>query len=344
MPEIGAEKFLERIARGKLVPAIVLVGDDPYLRDECRRQIVDAYVPEAARDWAVAHLSAAKSWHEVFQRAQTMPMLASRQVVIVEEVESLEELGDKAREAAVDRLDAYLDDPAPFTVLLLEAARRLDGRQRLYKVLSEKALIVSLAVASQEALALAVQMAKKLGADLDRDAAAMLVDILNSEPGRIRVELEKLSLYVLGRGRITPADIEALVISAKIYSVWELADMLAGRRRDSALKFLDNLLREGEQPAGIVGALAWMYRKLLEARELPAHTQSYQAARHLGVRSETAELALRQARKISKAGLLAGIGALAEADSQLKSGIANPRAVMEFLIARLTAAETSTAA
>ncbi|MGB2889152.1 MAG: DNA polymerase III subunit delta [Candidatus Acidiferrales bacterium] len=344
MPEMSAERLLERIARGKPVPAIVLVGDDPYLRDECRTQIVDAYVPEAARDWAVAHLSAAKSWHEVFQRAQTMPMLASRQVVIVEEVESLEELGDKAREAAVDRLDAYLDDPAPFTVLLLEAARRLDGRQRVYKVLSEKALIVSLAVSSQEATALAVQIAKKLGAQLDRDAAAMLVDILNGEPGRIRVELEKLSLYVLGRGRITPADVQALVISAKIYSVWELADMLAGQHRDSALKFLDNLLREGEQPAGIVGALAWMYRKLLEARELPAHTQSYQAARHLGVRPETAELALRQARKISKAGLLAGIGALAEADSQLKSGIANPRAVMEFLIARLTASETSTAA
>ncbi len=112
--------------------------------------------------------------------------------------------------------------------------------------------------------------------------------------------------------------------------------MLASRKRGAALAFLDNLLREGEQPAGIVGALAWMYRKLIEARDLPAHTNGFQAARQLGMRPEAAETAVRQAHRIPKKDLLAGLAALAEADSQLKSANPNPRAMMEFLIARLT--------
>jgi DNA polymerase III delta subunit len=112
--------------------------------------------------------------------------------------------------------------------------------------------------------------------------------------------------------------------------------MLADRKRDAALAFLDNLLREGEEPIGIIGALAWLYRKLIEARSLPAHTNGYQAARQLGMRPEAAEAAVRQAHRIPKKDLLAGLVALAEADSQLKSSNPNPRALMEFLIARLT--------
>jgi DNA polymerase III delta subunit len=54
------------------------------------------------------------------------------------------------------------------------------------------------------------------------------------------------------------------------------------------------------------------------------------------MRPEAAETAVRQAHRIPKKDLLAGLAALAEADSQLKSANPNPRAMMEFLIARLT--------
>ena len=127
------------------------------------------------------------------------------------------------------------------------------------------------------------------------------------------------------------------MVAARKNTVWQLADMLANRKRSAALAFLDNLLREGEQPAGIVGALAWMYRKLIEARDLPVQTSGFQAARQLGMRPEAAEAAVRQAHRIPKRELLAGLIELAETDSQLKSANANPRALMEFLIARLTA-------
>src|SRR5208282_3313292 len=225
--------------------------------------------------------------------------------------------------------------PAPFTLLLLEAAA-LDARLRFSKLLAEKALMVELTIGEESAAALAAQMAKDLGVGIEREAAAMLADILNHEPALIRMELEKLAVYVQGRGTITAADVEALVVAARKNTVWQLADMLATRRRDAALSFLDNLLREGEQPAGLVGALAWMYRKLIEARDLPAGTNGFQAARQLGMQPSAAEAAVRQAHRIPKQELLAGLAALAEADSQLKSANPNPRAMMEFLIARLT--------
>jgi DNA polymerase-3 subunit delta len=338
MPELTAEKMIQRLAGGKPVPAIVLLGTDVYLRDLCRNQIIDACVPEGARDWAVARVpGSAQGWKEVLERAQTMPMLAPRQVIIVEDAETVESLGEKSREEIVEGLEKYLESPAPFTILLLEATA-LDGRQRFSKVLGEKALVVKLNIGDASAAALATEMARELGVEIDREASGLLADILNGEPARIRIELEKLTAYVQGRGRIGAGDVEALVVAARKNTVWQLADMLATRKRDAALAFLDNLLREGEQPAGLVGALAWMYRKLIEARDLPAGTSGYQAARQLSMRPEAAEAAIRNARRLPKAELIAGLVALAETDSQLKSANPDPRALMEFLIARLTSA------
>jgi DNA polymerase III subunit delta len=343
MPATSAEKLIERLAAGKPIAAVVLEGADTYLREMCRKKIVETCVPEAARDWAVTRIAVRDAgWDEVLQQAETMPMLASRQVIIVEGAESLEEVGDDSREKIVKALEAYFESPAPFTILLLEAAA-LDKRQKFYKLLSEKALIVQLTLGDESAASLAVQMAEDCGVEIERAAAALLAEILNSEPARIRIEIDKLAAYVQGRGRITAADVEELVVAARKNTVWQLADMLATRKRNAALAFLDNLLREGEQPIGLVGALAWMYRKLIEARELPPGTNGFQAARQLGMRPDAAETAVRQAHRIPKKDLLAGLVALAEADSQLKSSNPNPRALMEFLIVRLTSTSASAA-
>jgi DNA polymerase-3 subunit delta len=343
MADVSPEKLIARLASGKPVPAVVLLGTDPYLRDLCRKQIVQACVPEAAREWAVAHVRGdGEGWNEALERVQTMPMLAPKQVIIVEDAELIEKLGDDSRDEILGALGKYLDSPAAFSVLLIEA-EALDRRQRFYKVLAEKALLVELTIGSESAASLAVQMAKESGVEIDRAAATLLADILNGEPARIRIEIDKLAAYAQDRGRIATSDVEALVVAARKNTVWQLADMLATRERAAAMSFLDNLLREGEEPVRLVGALAWRYRKLVEARGLPRTTSGWQAAKQLGMNPNDAEAAIRNAHRVSKAELLAGLVELADADSQLKSSNPNPRAFMEFLIARLTSTSASAA-
>jgi len=93
----------------------------------------------------------------------------------------------------------------------------------------------------------------------------------------------------------------------------------------------------------MLGAITWMYRKLIEASEVRGVTNGWQAARALGMRPEQAELALQSARKIPKTHLLAGLGALQRADDRLKGGREDARAVMEFLVTELTCFEAKAA-
>src|SRR5580700_7540176 len=91
VPNLSPEKLIEKLAKGKPVGAIVLEGSDPYLRDLCRNKIIDSYVPDPMREWALARISVrAGDWSEIFQRAETMPMLAPCQVVLVDGAETIQ--------------------------------------------------------------------------------------------------------------------------------------------------------------------------------------------------------------------------------------------------------------
>jgi DNA polymerase III subunit delta len=349
MAAVSPQQLLARVTKGKPIPGILLLGRDSYLRELCRAKLVEAYVPEGARDWGVRKLSAEDDdASAILAQAQTLPMLAQRQVLFVSEVEVWERLGDDSRESLLGQLSEYLDDPAPFTVLVFEAAA-LDQRMRLAKTLMEKTLTVSVELSSDPAerarlaVPMSLEMAKELGSRIEDDAAEELCDILNGELAAIRTELQKLACYA-GDGRaITRADVELLVVSEKKYSVWELADMLAAREPAQALEFLDRLLRDGEAPPALLGALAWMYRKLLEAQEVPAGAARWEAASRLKMRTDAAELAVRQSRKFPKEQLTQGIVALYEADSRLKSGGTTQREVMEFLVSQLASPAKTTA-
>jgi DNA polymerase-3 subunit delta len=342
MARLSWEQFKERLEKGKAIPAVLLLGDEPYLRDACRAALIEKFVPEAARAWAVSRFSADRGdTQAALDQSQSLPMLSSQQVVFLEEAEAIERLGEKAREEAVESIVGYLQDPAPFTILVIEAAR-LDMRMLLGKKLAELALVVEVGLGDKPderigaAEGLAKALAKEQGITFEKGAAEDLAEFVSGDLMRLKTEVEKLTSYAAERKTIRREDVSALVISEKTTTIWEVADLLASRQPRKALEFIDRLLREGEEPVMMVGGMAWMYRKLVEASEVRGVTNGWQAAKALGMRPEQAELAIQCARKIPRERLLDGLRALQEADNRLKGGVKDVRAIMEFLVWRLS--------
>lgn len=347
MARVDTTAFLDRLGRGKPAPAILLLGEEAYLRDLCRARLIEKFVPEAARAWAVSRFSAERGGTQAaLDQAQTLPLLASQQVVFLEAVEAIEKLGEKARQAAVAGMAAYLADPAPFTVLVVEAAR-LDMRMQLGKKLAERTLVVEVGFGGRpdERQAFAVQEARRIaereGVELEEGAAEDLAELVNAELVRLETEIVKLRTYAGERKKIRRADVSALVISEKAANIWEVADLMAKHHPRKALELFDRLLREGEEPVMMLGGMAWMFRKLVEATEVRGVANSWQAAKRLGMRPEQAEVALECARKVSKRHLLDGLRRLQEADNRLKGGVKEVRAVMEFVVWQLSKGQTA---
>ncbi len=211
MPRLSTEEFLERLQNGKPMPAVLLLGDEPYLRDECRKQLIEKYVPEAARTWAISRFSADNGETQAAaDQAQTLPMLSPTQVVFLEDGEAIEKLGEKARDEAVKTLEAYLENPAAFTVLVIEASG-LDQRMRLAKLLVEKALVVEVGLGENidarvaAAAVLAKSLAKEQGIEFEKGAAEDLAEFVSGDLMRLKTEVDKLATFAaercLGRWR-----------------------------------------------------------------------------------------------------------------------------------------------
>jgi DNA polymerase-3 subunit delta len=344
MARMSLNELQARLEKGKPIPALLLLGEEVYLRDSCRTLLIERYVPEGSRTWAVSRYSAERGeTRAALEQAQTLPMLSPQQVVFLEEVEAIEELGEKNRDAAVENLEAYLENPAPFTVLVLEATG-LDQRMKLGKLLGENAVVVDVSLGEDSeqrqttAVMQAKAMAKEQGVEFERGAAEDLAEFVAADLMRLKTEIEKLTTFAGDRKLIRRVDVGAMVVSEKTATVWELADLLASRKQKVALEFLDRLLRDGEEPLPMLGAITWMYRKIMEASEVQGATNGWQAARALGMRPEQAELALQSARRMSRERLLSGLRALQKADDRLKQGGADVRTVLEFMVAELTRA------
>ena len=261
MAKLSTEDLLARLKKGTAVPALLLLGEEPYLRDACRAELVNTYVPEASRTWAVSRYSADRDETQAaLEQAQTMPMLSPRQVVFLEDVETLEELAEKKRDAAVEQLETYFKDPSPFTVMVLEA-RKLDQRMRLGKLLAEKTLVVEVGLGDnlEQRQATAVELARSLakaeGVAFEKGAAEDLAEFVSADLQRLQTEIIKLATYAASRKEIRREDVATMVIAEKTTTVWELANLLGNRQSHTALEFLDRLLREGEQPLAILGAI-----------------------------------------------------------------------------------------
>jgi DNA polymerase III subunit delta len=340
---IAIGELTSRLEKGTTIPGILLLGEEAFLRDKCRAALIDYYVEEAARTWAVSRFSADRGESQAaLEQAQTLPMLSPRQVVFLEEAEAIESLGEKNRKETVEAMLAYLKDPAPFTVLVIEATK-LDMRMQLGKALAEETLVVEVGSGDNpekklgNAVVVARTLAKEHGVELEKGAAEDLAEYVSGDLLRLQTEMEKLATFAAERAVIRREDVSTLVISEKTATIWEVAGFLAAQQPKQALEFINRLFREGEAALLMLGGIAWMYRKIIEASEVRGATNGWQAARALGMRPEQAEIALQCSRKISKERLMKGLRALKEADVQLKSG-RDERIVMEFLVCELSGA------
>ena len=310
--------------------AYLILGEDDYLRDRHREELVAKFLAPADREFGLNRIDLGRdSLAEALGRAATPGLFAARQVLVFSRVE-------KMREQDVAALEDYFDAPAEHTVLIFEAAK-LDKRTRSAKLLLGCCELREAGSPAEDADALQVvgSFAGELGLQFSRDAAEDLVMAVGHNLGRLRREMEKLQAYVGKAGKVTAADVAAVVTHAREFNVFEMAHFLAERRQDQALLRLRRMLEMGVEPVGVIGALAWVFRQMLRARALPPGTPSWQAAKTLRMYGPRAEAMVRQAHNFSGESLRRALGLLYETDIALKSTPPDAHAILEALVVDL---------
>src|SRR5580692_8820137 len=117
----SVDRFIAEIASSAtLRPAYVLLGDEVFLYDRCRKAVLATLAPEESRDFCLHDLDLADtSIFEILDRAQTPSLMAPFQVFFIRGLKSLYGRGSKKEEFAA--IDAYFRSPNPQALILFVA-------------------------------------------------------------------------------------------------------------------------------------------------------------------------------------------------------------------------------
>jgi len=354
----ATDRFVAEIAApSTLRPGYVLVGDEVFLYDRCRRAVLATLAPEETRDFCLHDLDLAEtSIFEILDRAQTPSLMAPFQVLFVRGLKALYGRGSKKEEFAA--IDAYFRSPNPSALILFVAdhlriptdLRKMDYQdkeryEKIRETLGDWCGFVELArVEDIDAIKWVTTSAESRGVKFDPDAARELVDALGADMMLIASEFEKLLLYVEGKNRVTLGDVETMVLAAKQRSLYELTDAISAKDRPRALLLLHGLLNAsdgGEDAAiGHLYMLARTFRQMLIISEKNVRdSRAIWQALWQGFRMPpfAAEDLIKQARRYkSRRDLTRAIRLVARADLELRSSPANKLLVLERLILDLS--------
>ena len=349
----STDRFLAELRGNKLRPGYVLIGDEIFLYERCRRAVLEAFVPADLRDFCLSDLDLAEtSIFEALDRAQTPSLMAPFQVLFIRNLKQLYTRGAKKEEFAA--IDGYFRSPNPQVLLIFVAdhlripsdPRRMDMSdkdryERIRETLGDHCGIVELArVDEADAFRWLLAEAEKQQIRLEQDAARELVDALGADMMLIAGEFEKLALYAGQKKLITLGDVETMVLAAKQRSLYELTDAISAKDKQRALALLDGLLNAsdgGEDAAiGHLYMLARTFRQMLVILEKNVRdSRAIWQALWQGFRMPpfAAEDLIRQARRYkSKRELTRALRLIARADLELRSQPPDKKLVLERLV------------
>jgi DNA polymerase III subunit delta len=353
----AADRFVAEVQSNSLRAGYVLLGDEIFLYERCRRAVLETLVSPELRDFCLSELDLAETnIFEVLDRAQTPSLMAPFQVFFVRGLKALYTRGAKKDEFAA--IEEYFRSPNPQCVILFIAdyiripsdPRRMDMEdknryERIRETLGDWCGMVELARADEaDALRWIVAESERNGIRFDADAARELADALGADMMLIASEWNKLTLYAGDKRHVTLGDVETMVLAAKQRSLYELTDAISAKDTQRALLLLQGLLNAsdgGEDSAiGHLYMLARTFRQMMVILEKNVRdSRAIWQALWQGFRMPpfAADDLIRQARRYkSSREITRALRLIARADLELRSQPPDKRLVLERLVFDLT--------
>ena len=253
----GFDEFTARLSKGDLGPVLVFTGADTYFTESAVEELRKALLGPGDDINYVLFYGESASGKEIADTASTYPMFSKKKLVVVKNAEKL-----PAKE--LPPLESYIESPSPVTTLVLIFS---DGKKP--KLGSGKSAIrFDFSPVKGNAVYAVREQARKLGYELTRAGAEMLISLVGEDMQVLYSELQKLTLYKGDAKTIGPEEIEKMTRKTKYADIYQLINAISKRDKRSAHRVLAELEAAGEEPLSILGLINWRFRLIWRAKEL----------------------------------------------------------------------------
>ena len=217
-------KIVADIKSGNIQPIYFLMGEEPYYIDKIAEYIEENVLSEEEKGFNQMVLYGRDvTVEDIIDNAKRFPMMADKQVVIVKEAQSLTR--------TIDKLLSYAEQAQESTVLVIcYKYKKLDKRKALYKAIQKNGLVYESKKLYENQVGEWIRrVLSGKTYKIEPKAAAMLVEFLGTDLGKINNELDKLMVLLPNDTTISAKDIEENIGISKDYNNFELRKAVGER-------------------------------------------------------------------------------------------------------------------
>lgn len=313
------------IKSGNFKQAYLLYGDEAYLKQQYKHNLVKALNPDGDTMNFNHYEGKGVDVKQLIDLCETMPFFADRRVILLEDTgffkNKSEELADYMKE-----LPDYL------CMVFVES--EVDKRNRMYKAVKACGTIAEFARQDEKTLMRwAAGILGKAGKKITQRDMELLLTKTGTDMGNLRMELEKLICYTEGRDVVTAEDIEEICTTQTTNRIFDMVRAVTEKNQKRALDLYYDLLTLKEPPMRILFLLAKQYRQLLQVKQFAeAGLAQQEMSSKLGVPSFAVRNIASCARAYTISELEQAIKDFVDAEESVKTGRLEDKLSVELLI------------
>lgn len=244
-------------------------------------------------------------------------------------------LGDRNN---LERLEAYLGDPSPFSKAIIVAVKKPDARKKpnAFDLLAKAKLVREFPLVKGKALQKWIkEYCWHHGYNIDEAGVSYLIEVVGEDQAMLRSEMDKYFLFQPEGKQIRVADLEQIVSSNVEYNIFALTDNLFGNRA-RMLDALESLYRLKEPVVKILFMIIKEIRYLVRFKWLLKEGRGEeQLAGMFKMHPYVAKKKCERARRMSYEELFRTLKLFYEVEERIKTGRGEEKALLRTTLLSL---------
>lgn len=321
------KQLAQDIKSGNFKPVYLIYGEEAFLKKSYKNRMKEAMVGDDTMNF---HYFEGKGidLKEIISLADTMPFFGDRRLILMED-------SGLFKGSGAESLVEYLPQ-MPDTTCILFVESEVDKRNRLYKKVKDIGYAAEMVRQDVKQLsAWAGGILAKEGKKITGRTMELFLSKTGDDMENIRMELEKLISYTMGRDVITDQDVEEICTIRVTNKIFEMVAAIVNRKTRTAMDLYEDLLTLKEPPMRILFLIARQFNQILQVKELMAQGMDRGSiASKLKMQPFVVGKVMPQARTFSREQILSYVSLCVDAEEAVKTGRLNERLAVELLITK----------
>ena len=268
---INYEVYEQEIEKGNIKNGYIFCGLDEELIKDGINLIIKKEISEDFRELNLIKIDGMNtSFDDIMNACETMPFMGNKKVVVVYRASFLQDKSDSTGTKIYNDIKNYVSNMPPYTILIMyyllnDKRDKPNKNKKLTPISKYLPIVYCDKLRKDKYLKKVGEVFKERGKQIGRVELMYFSEKVQNNFDIIKREADKLVSYCEGR-EIKKEDINLLISSSNEEDIFDLVELIAGRKVDKAIDIMKEILYKSDQHMLIISSIEKHFQRLYEIK------------------------------------------------------------------------------